>query len=193
MAISTWNATTGDWDDSKFSQPWDGPIITVDAGAATTSSTAPTSSEGSKAYPAKGDTVLAGKVPIASEGKGISPSYTTTTLSTTAPSVEILRLYYVPTASPGLSLSGKENLAVTGHAAFPDTANLYFNPDEYQWDNYVGAWEDATLSWDQFVNTAPTVGQTRSPIPDVGTLVLAGQAPDAQHRAPKFIPSVQVI
>jgi hypothetical protein len=102
-------------------------------------------------------------------------------------------LYYVPTASPGLSLSGKENLAVTGHAAFPDSGNLYFNPDEYQWDNYVGAWEDATLSWDQFVNTAPTVDQTRSPIPDVGTLVLAGQAPDAQHRAPKFIPSVQVI
>jgi len=193
MAISTWAATTGDWDDSKFSQPWDGPIITVDAGAATTSTSIPIASEGSNAYPAKGDTVLAGKVPIASEGKRISPSYTTTTLSTTAPSVEILRLYYVPTASPGLSLSGKENLAVTGHAAFPDSANMYFNPYEYQWDNYVGAWEDATLSWDQFVNTAPTVGQTRSPIPDVGTLVLAGQAPDAQHRAPKFIPSVQVI
>jgi hypothetical protein len=193
MAISTWAATTGDWDDSKFSQPWDGPIITVDAGAATTSSSIPIASEGSIAYPAKGDTVLAGKVPIASEGKKISPSYTTTTLSTTAPSVEILRLYYVPTASPGLSLSGKENLAVTGHAAFPDSANMYFNPYEYQWDNYVGAWEDATLSWDQFVNTAPTVGQTRSPTPDVGTLVLAGQAPDAQHRAPKFIPSVQVI
>ena len=193
MAISTWNATTGDWDDAKFSQPWDGPIITVDAGAATTSTSIPVASEGSKAYPAKGDTVLAGKVPIASEGKKISPSYTTTTLSATAPSVEILRLYYIPTASPGLSLSGKENLAVTGHAAFPDAGNLYFNPYEYQWDNYVGAWEDATLSWDQFVNLAPTVGQTRSPIPDIGTLVLAGQAPDAQHRAPKFIPSVQVI
>jgi len=193
MAISTWAATTGDWDDSKFSQPWDGPIITVDAGAATTSSTAPTSSEGSKAYPAKGDAVLAGSAPVSSSTTKITPSYATPTLSTTAPSVEILRLYYVPTASPGLSLSGKENLAVTGHAAFPDSANMYFNPDEYQWDNYVGAWEDATLSWDQFVNTAPTVGQTRSPIPDVGTLVLAGQAPDAQHRAPKFIPSVQVI
>jgi len=193
MAISTWAATTGDWDDAKFSQPWDGPIITVDAGAATTSTSIPIASEGSIAYPAKGDAVLAGKVPIASEGKKISPSYTTTTLSSTAPTSEILRLYYVPTASPGLSLSGKENLAVTGHAAFPDAGNLYFNPDEYQWDNYVGAWEDATLSWDQFVNTAPTVGQTRSPIPDVGTLVLAGQAPDAQHRSPKFIPPIQVI
>ena len=193
MAITTWDATTGNWDDSKFSQPWDGPLITVDAGAATTSSTAPTSSEGSKAYPAKGDTVLAGSAPVASSTTKITPSYATPTLSATSPSVEILRLYYVPTASPGLSLSGKENLAVTGHAAFPDSGNLYFNPDEYQWDNYVGAWEDATLSWDQFVNTAPTVDQTRSPIPDVGTLVLAGQAPDAQHRAPKFIPSVQVI
>jgi len=193
MAISTWAATTGDWDDSKFSQPWDGPIITVDAGAATTSTSIPIASEGSNAYPAKGDTVLAGKVPIASEGKKISPSYTTTTLSTTAPTSEILRLYYIPTASPGLSLSGKENLAVTGHAAFPDSASLNFNPDEYQWDNYVGAWEDATLNWDQFVNLAPTVGQTRSPTPDVATLVIAGQAPDGQHRSPKFIPPIQII
>ena len=193
MAITTWDATTGNWDDSKFSQPWDGPLITVDAGAATTSSSIPIASEGSKAYPAKGDTVLAGKIPVASSTTKITPTYTTITSSATAPSVEILRLYYVPTASPGLSLSGQENLAVTGHAAFPDSGNLYFNPDEYQWDNYVGAWEDATLSWDQFVNTAPTVDQTRSPTPDVGTLVLAGQAPDAQHRAPKFIPSVQVI
>ena len=193
MAISTWAATTGDWDDAKFSQPWDGPIITVDAGAATTSTSIPIASEGSIAYPAKVDTVLAGKVPIASEGKRISPSNITTTLSTTAPSVEILRLYYVPTASPGLSLSGKANYAVTGHAAFPDAGNLYFNPDEYQWDNYVGAWEDATLTWDQFVNLAPTVGQTRSMSPDVVELILAGKAPDGQHRSPKFIPPIQVI
>ena len=193
MAITTWDATTGDWDDSKFSRAWDGPQITVDAGAVTTSSSIPIASEGSIAYPAKGDTVLAGKVPIASEGKRISPSYTTTTLSATAPSVEILRLYYVPTASPGLSLSGKENLAVTGHAAFPDSANMYFNPDEYQWDNYVGAWEDATLSWDQFVNTAPTIGQTRSWSPDAVTLVLAGKVPDGQYRAPKFMPTIVII
>ena len=152
MAISTWAATTGDWDDSKFSQPWDGPLITVDAGAATTSTSIPIASEGSKAYPAKGDAVLAGSAPVSSSTTKITPSYATPTLSATAPSVEILRLYYVPTASPGLSLSGKENLAVTGHAAFPDAANLYLNPLEYQWDNYVGAWEDATLSWDQFVN-----------------------------------------
>ena len=193
MAITTWDATTGNWDDSKFSQPWDGPLITVDAGAATTSSSIPIASEGSKAYPAKGDTVLAGSAPVASSTTKITPSYATPTLSATAPSVEILRLYYVPTASPGLSLSGKENLAVTGHAAFPDSANMYFNPDEYQWDNYVGAWEDATLSWDQFVNTAPSVGQTRSPTPDAGSLVLAGQVPDGQYRAPKYMPSVQVI
>ena len=193
MAISTWDATTGDWDDSKFSQPWDGPVITVDAGAATTSTSIPIASEGSKAYPAKGDAVLAGSAPVSSSTTKITPSYTTTTLSTTAPSVEIQRLYYVPTASPGLSLSGKENLAVTGHAAFPDAGNLYFNPDEYQWDNYVGAWEDATLSWDQFVNLAPTVGQTRSMSPDVVELILAGKAPDGQHRSPKFIPPIQVI
>ena len=67
-----------------------------------------------------------------------------------------------------------------------------FNPDEYQWDNYVGAWEDATLNWDQFVNLAPTVGQTRS-FSIGANLVLTGQAPDGQHRSPKFIPPIQVI
>ena len=29
MAITTWAATSGDWDDSKFDQGWDGPAITV--------------------------------------------------------------------------------------------------------------------------------------------------------------------
>lgn len=29
MAITTWAATTGDWDDPKFSQSWDGPAIEV--------------------------------------------------------------------------------------------------------------------------------------------------------------------
>ena len=32
MAITTWSATTGNWDDSKFSRGWDGPVISPDAG-----------------------------------------------------------------------------------------------------------------------------------------------------------------
>ena len=31
MAITTWVATTGDWDDSKFDSGWDGPAISPDA------------------------------------------------------------------------------------------------------------------------------------------------------------------
>ena len=33
MAITTWAATTGDWDDSKFDRGWDGPSISPDAGS----------------------------------------------------------------------------------------------------------------------------------------------------------------
>jgi len=32
MAITTWAATTGDWNDSKFDRGWDGPSISPDAG-----------------------------------------------------------------------------------------------------------------------------------------------------------------
>ena len=38
MAITTWLATTGDWDDSKFSRPWDGPNLAPDKGDLTLSS-----------------------------------------------------------------------------------------------------------------------------------------------------------
>ena len=41
MAISTWAATTGDWDDSKFSRPWDGPAMSPDEADLTLSGSAP--------------------------------------------------------------------------------------------------------------------------------------------------------
>ena len=62
MAISTWAATTGDWDDAKFSQPWDGPCNNSRCWSGNyINHSIPIASEGSIAYPAKGDTVLAGK------------------------------------------------------------------------------------------------------------------------------------
>ena len=36
MAITTWDATTGDWDDSKFSRPWDGPAFSPAAASLST-------------------------------------------------------------------------------------------------------------------------------------------------------------
>ena len=41
MAITTWAATTGDWDDSKFDRGWDGPSISPAVGSLSLSSTAP--------------------------------------------------------------------------------------------------------------------------------------------------------
>ena len=33
MSISTWAATTGDWDDAKFSRAWNGPYINPAVGS----------------------------------------------------------------------------------------------------------------------------------------------------------------
>ena len=41
MAITTWAATTGDWDDDKFSRAWDGPNISPAVGSLSLSTTAP--------------------------------------------------------------------------------------------------------------------------------------------------------
>jgi len=40
--ISTWAATTGAWEDSKFDRAWNGPFISPDEADLTLSTTAPT-------------------------------------------------------------------------------------------------------------------------------------------------------
>jgi hypothetical protein len=41
MSITTWAATTGDWDDAKFSQAWNGPVALPAKADLTLSSSAP--------------------------------------------------------------------------------------------------------------------------------------------------------
>ena len=41
MAITTWAATTGDWNDSKFDRGWDGPSISPAKADLTLSGSAP--------------------------------------------------------------------------------------------------------------------------------------------------------
>ena len=44
MSISTWAATTGDWDDAKFSRAWNGPYINPAVGSLALTGHAPSDS-----------------------------------------------------------------------------------------------------------------------------------------------------
>jgi len=129
--------------------------------------------------------------PTVTIGENISPGVNTLTLTSVAPDIDIMRLTYVPSASMTTTLHVP--YAIAGHFAIVDSGSLSLNPDKIIWNNYVGDWDSGTGSWDDFVDTRPSVGQTHSYDPATGELVLTGQQPDGQHRAPKFKPSIQII
>jgi len=218
MAITTWSATTGNWDDSKFSRGWNGPSIAPAKGDLTTSSSIPFSSIGSIISPSYGTTQFATNyswegyassvtwatttdtwndpsdnltIPAVSIGTNIVPASKGIAFSTSVPRLDIMRLTYVPSASMTTTLSIP--YAVAGHFALIDAGSLNINPDKIIWNNYVGDWDSATEAWDSFVDTRPSVDQTFSFDPTTGALILAGQQVDPQHRAPKFLPPIQII
>jgi len=129
--------------------------------------------------------------PTVTVGLNELPDYTTLTITGFGPEVDIMRLTYVPSASMSTTLFVP--YVFEGHFAIPDAGSLDINPSQVTWNNWVGDWASATEAWDSIVDTRPSVDQTFSFDPTTGALVLTGQAPDGQHRAPKFLPSVQVI
>ena len=130
-------------------------------------------------------------VPLVTIGLNELPEYTTLTITGFSPEVDIMRLTYVPSASMTTTLYVP--YAFSGHMAFPGAGSLDLSPDKIVWDNWVGDWDSATETWDSIVDTRPSVGQTFSFDPSVYDAILSGKKPDAQHRAPKFIPPIQVI
>ena len=130
-------------------------------------------------------------IPSVSVGLNELPGYATLTITGFNPDVDIMRLTYVPSASMTTTLYVP--YAFEGHMALPDAGTLDLSPDKVIWNNWVGDWDSATEAWDDIIDTRPSVEQTFSFAPTTGELVLAGQEPDIQHRAPKFLPSVQVI
>ena len=130
-------------------------------------------------------------LPTISIGHNIVPGVDTLTFTGVAPNVDIMRLTYIPSASMSTTLYVP--YAVAGHFALVDAGSLSINPDKIVWNNYVGDWDSATEAWDSFVDTRPSVGQTHSYDPATGEIVLSGKQPDPQHRAPKYLPSIQII
>ena len=206
MSITTWAATTGDWDDSKFSRPWDGPNITPDKGSLTLSSSIPTFGQEFFISPGVANLELlqsyewdqltsswittagdwnSGPVPQVAVGTGISPDNADLTFTAYSPSLGIM--YDFRITAPTLTLTGQLPFAGEGFTISPDNATLTI-VQTYSWNNYGGTWATSSDDWDvvPFVPTAIESGQNQ---PDAGSLTLTGIAPSRTIQQLWYVPS----
>ena len=209
MAITTWAATTGDWDDSKFSQSWNGPAMSPAKGDLTLSSVLPGGGVSSFISPGVANLNLlqsyewdqltsswittagdwnSGPVPQVAVGTGISPDKADLTFTAYSPASGIMYDFRI-TAST-LTLTGQLPVDGTGFTISPDNATLTIL-QTYSWDNYGGTWAASTDDWDvaPFVPTAVETGQNQ---PDAGSLTLTGIAPERTIQQLWYIPSASL-
>ena len=194
MAITTWAATTGDWDDSKFSRAWDGPNIAPAVGSLSLSPTAPTagvqynisvgnasleiiqSYEWNQISEAWEDVIgdwSSGPVPQVAIGSSISPEKADLTITGHAPSQGIV--YTFPIDNADLTVTGKIPCSGLGTTISPDKGDLEVL-NSHTWDNYGGTWANATTNWndDSFAPDAVETGKNQ---PDKADLTLTAYAP----------------
>ena len=206
MAITTWAATTGDWDDSKFSQGWDGPAISVGKGDLTSSSSIPTIGQEFFISPGVANLEIlqsyewnqltsswittagdwsSGPVPQVAVGTGISPDKADLTFTAYSPKSGIM--YDFRITANTLTLTGQLPAAGEGFTISPDNATLTIL-QTYSWDNYGGTWAASSDDWDvvPFVPTAVETGQNE---PDAASLILTGIAPDRTVQKLWYVPS----
>ena len=209
MAITTWAATTGDWDDSKFSRAWDGPCMSPAKGDLTLSSSIPVSGQEVFVSPGVANLELlqsyewdqltsswidtpgtwdSGPVPQVAVGSSVSPDKADLTFTAYSPESGIMYDFRI-TAST-LTLTGQLPVDGTGFTISPDNATLTIL-QSYTWDNYGGTWAASTDDWDvaPFVPTAVETGQNQ---PDAGSLTLTGIAPDRTIQKLWYVPSASL-
>jgi len=205
MAITTWAATTGDWDDSKFSRAWDGPGMSPAKADLTLSSSLPVSGIAYFISPGNASLELvqsyewdqltsswidtagdwsSGPVPQVAVGTGISPDKADLTFTAYSPTSGIM--YDFRITAPTLTLTGQLPVDGTGFVISPDNATLTIL-QSYTWDNYGGTWTASSDDWDitPFVPTAVETGQNQ---PDAGSLTLTGTAPDRTIQKLWYVP-----
>jgi hypothetical protein len=209
MAITTWGATTGDWDDSKFSRAWDGPGMSPAKGDLTLSGSAPVSGQEFFISPGVASLELlqsyewdqlttswiatpgtwdSGPVPQVAVGTGISPDKADLTFTAYSPVSGIMYDFRI-TAST-LTLTGQLPVDGTGFIISPDNAVLTIL-QTYSWDTYGGTWANAVTNWDTvaFVPDAVETGQNE---PDAGSLTLTGIAPTRTIQQLWYVPSASL-
>ena len=189
MSISTWAATTGDWDDAKFSRAWNGPYINPAVGSLALSASIPISTSGIMRTPANGSLTLTGQVPISTTGYFISVDNGTLTLSTEKPVNPAL---YVP--SGALTLTGQVPVSKSGIIISPAKGDLTGLSLGQDWDESTSTWTTVSGNWDTGTS-APSAGITYTfTIDSAGNLVLTPYEPPWPFVSnPKFIPEIVLI
>jgi len=209
MAITTWDATTGDWDDSKFSQAWNGPAISPAKGDLTLSSVLPGGGVSSFISPGVANLNLlqsyewdqltsswidtagdwsSGPVPQVAVGTGISPDKADLTFTAYSPVSGIMYDFRI-TAST-LTLTGQLPVDGEGFTISPENASLEI-VQTYNWNNYGGTWAASSDTWSvvPFVPTAVETGQNQ---PDAGSLTLTSFTPDRTVQQLWYVPSASL-
>jgi len=189
MAISTWAATTGDWDDAKFSRAWNGPYINPAVGSLALSASVPISTSGIMRAVGNASLAFTGQVPISTTGYFISVDNGTLTLSAEKPVNPAL---YVPVGS--LTLTGQVPISMSGHIISPAKGDLtglslgeYWNESSSTWATVSGNWDTGTIP--------PIFGITYTfTIDSAGNLVLTPYEPEWPFVSnPKYIPEIVII
>jgi len=189
MSISTWAATTGDWDDAKFSRAWAGPFINPDVASLALSASIPISKSGIMRTVGNASLTLTGQIPISATGYFISVDNGTLTLSAEKPVNPAL---YVPVGS--LTLTGQVPVSMSGHIISPAKGDLtglslgeYWSESSSTWTTVSGVWDAST--------PIPLVGVTYTfTIDSAGNLVLTTYDPVWPLVGdPKYIPLITLI
>jgi len=206
MAITSWTAAGGDWEDSQYERAWDGPAIAPAKGDLTLSSTAPAGKLDFFASPGVANLEIiqsyewdqltsswvnstgdwsSGPIPQMAVGSSISPDKSDLTF--TAYSPDIGRMYKFVVSASTLTLTGKVPANGEGFVISPDNASIEI-VQTYSWTNYGGTWANSSDNWDvaPFVPTAVETGQNQ---PDAGSLTITGQAPDWSLSQLWYVPS----
>ena len=186
MSISTWAATSGDWDDSKFSRAWNGPYINPAVGSLALSASVPISTSGIMRTVGNASLAFTGQVPISATGYYISVDNGTLTLSAEKPVNPAL---YVPSGS--LTLTGQVPVSKSGVMISPAKGDLTGLSLGETWDSSSSTWATVSGNWDTGT-FPPSAGITYTfTIDSAGNLVLTPYEPEWPFVAdPTFIPSI---
>jgi len=206
MAITSWTAAGGDWEDPQYERAWDGPAISPAKGDLTLSTVLPTfkreffispdvaNLEIVQSY--EWDQLTSSWVnstgdwssgPVPQMAVGTNTSVDKADLTFTAYSPDIGRMYnFVITAST-LTLTGKVPANGEGFVISPDNASIEI-VQTYSWANYGGTWAASSDNWDN-ANFIPTAVETGQNQPDAGSLTLSGSVPTFQLSQLWYVPS----
>lgn len=188
MSISTWAATTGDWDDSKFSRAWAGPFINPDVASLALSSSIPISTSGIMRTVGNASLAFTGQIPISTTGYFISVDNGTLTLSAEKPVNPAL---YVPVGS--LTLTGQVPVSKSGVMISPAKGDLIGLSLGETWSESSSTWATVSGNWDTGTSF-PSVGITYTfTIDSAGNLVLTPYEPPWPFVTnPKYISSILI-